>query len=234
MKATLKTRLTLLCLLLMLFLAPGLAADVYQVVRTTYYHGIPYQHARSLGPEAVPTLLELLGRDEEREHWANIVTVLGIVGDGRATEPLIDFLEHRFAGPLDGATYSALVAVPTSLGLLARDSNSRAFAYLRDATSLEFWQVKQLAWSLPSLEGQERDLLMVRRSITGLGFSGSEAALEHLRAMRASLDVLASTERGAQTRTLLQENVIEAIGIGERILSLGYERFFAAENGLGD
>jgi len=59
-------------------------------VRSTYYHGIPYEVAHGLGPQAVPTLLELLDREEEREHWANIVIVLGMIGDDRATVPLID------------------------------------------------------------------------------------------------------------------------------------------------
>jgi HEAT repeat protein len=218
-----RTHHLLVCLVFLLG-APArpAAMDVYQVVRTTYYHGIPYELAHGLGPEAVPTLLELLGREEEREHWANIVLVLGMIGDDRATEPLIDFLERRFTGEVDPATYRALLEVPASLGFLARDPSSRAFAYLRDGTSLEAWQDKGLRWTLPALRDEDRAVLMVRRSITGLGLSGSEAAREHLKAIERSPEY-------SRLRQYVEDNVTEAIQTNERIQSLGYQRVLDEE-----
>ncbi|MEM7588178.1 MAG: hypothetical protein AAF560_32620 [Acidobacteriota bacterium] len=205
------------CTLLSSLAAAPARADVYQVVRGTYYHGLPYELGHSLGPKAVPTLLELLAKPEEREHWANIITVLGMIGDDRATESLVEFLERRFEGKVDPATYRALLEVPTSLGLLARDPSSRAFAYLREGTSLEAWKDRRLSWASASLEREKRDLLMVRRSITGLGFSGTEAAREHLRGLQSSLE-------DTSLARVVQHDVSEAIEMSERVEELGYER----------
>lgn len=109
------------------------------------------------------------------------------------------------------------------MGFLARDPSSRAFAYLRDGTSLRAWQSKSLPWSFPSLRNEDRDVLMVRRSITGLGFSGTEAAREHLRGMERSPEY-------PRFRQLVQHNVAEAIQMSERVQSLGYERAFDEES----
>ena len=128
-----------------------------------------------------------------------------------------------FTGQVDGPTYRALLEVPTSLGLLARDPNSRAFAYLRDGTSLQAWQSKNMSWTFPSLRREDRDVLMVRRSITGLGFSGTEAGRGHLLGMRRSLEHSSLWE-------VLQDNVAEAMQMSERVQHLGYERFFAEES----
>ncbi len=195
-------------------------ADVYEVVRSKYYHGIPYELAHAQGPQAVPALIDLLGKLEERESWANVVIVLGMIGDDRATEPLIEFLERRFTGRVDEFTYRALLEVPTSLGLLARDPNSHAFTYLRDGTSREVWQSKNLSWSYSSLRAEDRNVLLVQRSITGLGFSGTETAREYLRGMQQS---------GNDSSAGNLNNVSEAIQTSEQIQALGYERFFDAE-----
>lgn len=225
MSTTLKRMLALSSWMLCVLCAtaePAVEDVVHQVVRAAYYHGLPYQLAHGLGPEAVPTLLELLERDEEREHWANVVTVLGMIGDDRATEPLIDFLERRFTGRVDGAAYRALLEVPASLGLLARDPSSRAFAYLVDGTSLEAWQGRALPWVVPPLQPADRDLLMLRRSIVGLGFSGTEAGRESLLGVRRSLV-------GSNLERALRDNIAEALWASERIQDLGYERFFDSE-----
>lgn len=210
-------------LLLLCAVTRPTGADVYQVVRSVYYHGMPYELAHGLGPEAVPTLLDLLSREEEREHWANIVTVLGMIGDDRATEPLIGFLEQRFTSPVDVATYRALLEVHTSLGFLARDPSSRAFAYLRDGTSLQAWQDKSLAWSVPSMQNEARDVLMIRRSIAGLGVTATEAAIEHLRSMERSPEY-------SGLRQWLESNVAEAMKMSESVQSLGYQRVFSEES----
>jgi hypothetical protein len=123
---------------------------------------------------------------------------------------------------VDPATYRALLEVPTSLGLLAGDPSSRAFAYLRDGTSLEAWQGKGLRWTSPSLRDEDRAVLMVRRSITGLGLSGSEAAREHLRGMERSPDY-------SRLRQYVEHNVTEAIQMSERIESLGVQRVLDEE-----
>jgi hypothetical protein len=134
---------------------PGIAfeqdsTDVASFVRGSFYHGVPYVTAHAFDPQAVPVLLAMLEREEERPHWANIVSVLGMIGDARATKPMIHFLEQRFSGPVDLQTWQALLQVNQSLGFLARDPRSFAFRYLREGTSLDTWRRRNLRWTYES------------------------------------------------------------------------------------
>jgi hypothetical protein len=187
-------------------------------VRADYYHGINYSAAHAYGPQAVPELLMMLGREEEREHWSNILSVLGMIGDPRATEPMIEFLERRFSGEVDPVTYGALLQVTPSLGFLAHDTTGRAFSYLREGTSIEAWRKRNLAWTFPALRGGDREILMVKLDIHGLGISGTEAGRAHLRTLQGSLGV----DRDGLWN-FIKRDVAEALRVSEHIRRTGYE-----------
>ena len=123
----------------------------------------------------------MLERDEEREHWSNIISVLGMIGDPRATGPMIEFLERRFSGEVDPVTYGALLQVIPSLGFLAHDTTGRAFSYLQEGTSLAAWRNRETTWTFPALRRGDREILMVKLDIQGLGISANEASRAHLR-----------------------------------------------------
>jgi len=192
--------------------APGLPDSVAAFVRADFHHGITYEAARSYGPPAVPELLTMLERDEEREHWSNVLSVLGMIGDPRATEPMIEFLERRFSGEVDPVTYGALLQVVPSLGFLARDPTGRAFGYLREGTSLATWRNRKLAWTFPALRGAELEILMVKLDILGLGISATEASRDHLRTLRKGLD----DDRDG-LRSFIETDVGEALRTAERL-----------------
>jgi hypothetical protein len=195
----------------------GLPNSVAAFVRADFYHGINYSAAHAYGPQAVPELLRMLERDEEREHWSNILSVLGMIGDPRATEPMIEFLERRFSGEVDPVTYGALLQVTPSLGFLAHDSTGRAFSYLREGTSLAAWRARKLAWTFPALRGGDLEILMVKLDIQGLGISATEAGRTRLRTLRASLG-----EDREGLWNFIERNVAEALEVSERFTSTGY------------
>jgi hypothetical protein len=105
--------------------------DIEDFVRRHYTHGVPYNDARRFGPDAAPKLLQMLRDPTEKEYWANIVGVLGIIGDASTAAPLIDFVEGNSGKPLDPATYRASMSALVALGYLAnRTGDERALNFL--------------------------------------------------------------------------------------------------------
>jgi hypothetical protein len=140
-----------------------------------------------------------------------------MIGDARATGPMIEFLERRFSGEVDSVTYGALLQVIPSLGFLAHDTTGRAFGYLREGTSLAAWRNRKLAWTFPALRAGDLEILMVKLDILGLGISATEAGEAHLRTLRESLgedrdDLWKSIER----------DVADALDTSARFRRTGY------------
>ncbi len=174
-------------------------------VRSTHHHGISYTAARSFGPEAVPFLLKMLQDEGEKAWWANVVNLLGMIGDPRATDPLIQFLEKRFQGTVDDPTWNALLAVVQSLGFLAEDPKSKAFVYLRDGIQAEAWRGRGLAWTYPTLGKGDREVLLAKLAINGLGISGAPEAEAALRGL------VRARSGDPGTWVYYQDNVSEAL-----------------------
>ena len=71
----------------------GQLMPVESFVRQTFVHGVPYATASQYGPDTVPKLLAMLNDPAEKDYWANIVITLGMIGDARAVDALIAFVE---------------------------------------------------------------------------------------------------------------------------------------------
>ena len=188
-------------------------------VRGEYYHGISYAMGRQFGAADVPVLLRMLDDAAEKPYWPNILTVLGMIGDPSATEPLVGFLERRFTGDIDDETWIALRQVQISLGYLAHDPQSAAFRYLRDGTTREAWRQRALSWTHGSLRNSgAREDEMMQLAVMGLGLAGTKEAQAHLQQLRDSV----RKDRGL--RVLLSPMIDDALASNERIMRLGYER----------
>jgi|GEM_PF-3075315 len=181
--------------------------SIESVVRSIFHHGMPYSLLRSYGPDAVPRLLELLDSEAEKPHWANIVWALGVIGDPRATAPLMGFLEARFSGEVDAATWQALVLVPQSLGMLA-GHDEEAFRMLASRASPAAWKQRSMAWTYPTLGAGDRELLMTKLTVNGLGLCGTPKALKRLEELQVTL--AADPEVWAMVRPNLEEAMVMA------------------------
>lgn len=198
---------------------PAQRVAVEGFVRGEYYHGISYAMGRQFGAADVPVLLRMLDDAAEKPYWPNILTVLGMISDPSATEPLIGFLERRFTGDIDDETWIALRQVQISLGYLAHDPQSAAFRYLRDGTTREAWRQRALSWTHGSLRNSgAREDEMMQLAVMGLGLAGTEEAQAHLRQLRDSL------RNDRRLGVLLSPMIDDAIASNERIIRLGYER----------
>jgi HEAT repeat protein len=156
-------------------------------LRARYFHGLPYAEAARFSGEAVPILLAMLSDEQEKEFWANIILVLGIIGDERAFEPLIGFLEQPRSGEISSHVFGALRSVSSALGHMAAKGHTQSLAYLMANTRPEVWQNRKLRWRHERIEGALLNRLMAASFIASLGRAATPAA-------RAELERLAHDE----------------------------------------
>jgi len=167
---------------------PAQPSDIRSFVRQIYIEGVPYERAiRFDANTAVPILLSMLADPNEEEYWPNIVITLGMLGDERAVDPLIKFLEQDVPGPqLSRSHYVAKTGVLMALGYLINKSASQeALTYLRDSLKPDVWRQRGLSWMGPfNRDAEARDVQLTKMAILGLALSAHPAAAEALRSFQ--------------------------------------------------
>ncbi|HWM93103.1 MAG TPA: hypothetical protein VN493_20235 [Thermoanaerobaculia bacterium] len=172
---------------------PAAPVDIRTFVSRLYIHGVPYEEASRFDAETtVPVLLAMLADPEEEQLWPNIVVTLGMIGDERAVEPLIEFLQQEVEGTLSHNHYIAKSSVVMSLGyVINRTGSRRALDFLVESADPETWSHRSLFWASPYHgTDAERDRQLATMSILGLGLSGHPEAAEVLRTLPGPADVI--------------------------------------------
>ncbi|HZF29392.1 MAG TPA: hypothetical protein VE907_09760 [Gammaproteobacteria bacterium] len=137
--------------------------------------------------EAVPDLVAML--HSETPYCGAVVGMLVIVGDERAVDALIAFVETPFADPALANVYeSARGAAIGGLGeLVRRIGSERALTYLVDGLTPDVWNRRNVrgvaGWTKVY---EEYDLLLSEYAIHGLAYSGDARAGEALRSLQRS------------------------------------------------
>lgn len=161
--------------------------DIRTFVRQVYIEGVPYDLVRRFDPQtAVPILLEMLANPGDEEHWPNVVVTLGMLGDARAVDPLIRFLEQDFDGTLSHAHYIAKSSVVMALGYLVnRSGNEQALQFLVESVDPDVWTRRGIRWLSPYHKTDlERNRQLTTMSILGLGLTGHPRAAGVLRSLQ--------------------------------------------------
>jgi len=158
------------------------AEEAEDLVRETYFEGVPPDRAQALGEAAGLRLIEMLNDPDEAQHHRNIVVTLGLCACGPAFDALVAFDEVARSGNLTLDDFSAWEQVPYAMGHLGR-SDARAIAWLQNAAGD--------ATARPGFSHQHRSsetLARQRRlaAIQGLGLTGTVPADEALIALAAS------------------------------------------------
>ena len=176
--------------------------EVQAFVRKIYTHGFPYSKAKELNRNSVGALLEMLRDPADKPYWVNIVSALGIIGDEKAVEPLIAFLERDVRGEVDSRTVSAFVEVPRALGHIAGNGSKKALTYLLENATLESWGRKNLPWTYGDKPGTAVFATGLYTSvIVSLGISAQPGAIARLEGMKKDSS-LHSDYRGAANEAL--------------------------------
>lgn len=200
------------------------ALPIEEYVRQWFVHGVPFEEVVRLYDEGdVPPLVAMLRDPAEREHWVNVVVVLGMLGDERAVEPLVAFIEEPAREALAPAAAKARLAALTALGYLVHESGSEAaLTYLQEGVEPQAWARRDVGWEsrlLPTAAARNRQLS--RYAILGLGLSGDPRAEETLR----SLLEPAPTTAAEVFRTRSRDAVVAALEANRMIAAEGLEAY---------
>ena len=190
------------------------AGDVQSFVRQVFIHGVPYEEARRFGREAVPVLLAMLQDPSEQAHWANIVVVLGMIGDPSAVEPMITFIQSA-GGEQDRARSSAVM----SLGYIVNSSgDARALNYLIEGATPSTWAQRSVRGLAPSQANDAaRNNQLSKYAILGLAVSGRPEAADALRQLQSGPRVqgLAPGADDLVDSAIIENQRIQSDGITE-------------------
>ncbi|WP_133511046.1 hypothetical protein [Candidatus Thiosymbion oneisti] len=188
---------------------------IKEFVRQVPIDSLPYAEASEYDASVVPTLLRMLKDPREQDYWSNIVATLGIIGDERAVEPMIAFIERLDEGTLNRSQRRAKTSAMMALGYLVNKSgNRRALDYLITNLTLpvrtEGFLVEQFGATA------ERELN--KYAVMGLALSGNRKAAEALESIRNSPEL--SDDRAAQ------EMISEALATNKKIADKGLAEYY--------
>jgi hypothetical protein len=206
----------------------GQASDIRTFVHQIYIEGVPYEEAIRFDPAgAVPILLGMLADPREEKYWPNIVVTLGMLGDERAVDPLIQFLKEKATGPLSHSRYIAKTSVVMALGYIVnKNASKKALEFLIDSVDPVVWTRRGIVWKSPHHRTEaERNQQLSIMSILGLGLSGNHTALKFLRSLRR----VPATRQAASVRAQIRgvDDILrEAIEANEKIAKSGLAAYY--------
>jgi hypothetical protein len=201
----------------------GGRGDVKEFVRQIYIHGVPYEQASQFGAESVPTLVEMLNDPAAAPYWANVVVVLGMIGDPQALDPLISFIDRPHAGILERQQYAAKTSALMSLGFLINRSGSReALNYLKKRVDPQSWEGSQVGRAQFQASTAERNLDFSRYAVLGLALSGDPEAATVLRRLQDRPSTRGEQALQAQMGDTISEALREHAEIAEKGLAEYY------------
>lgn len=198
------------------------AVGVQRFVRQSFAHGVPFKEAsRYGGDEDVDVLIGLLDDRKEEFHWPNVVTVLGMGRNPRATGALISFIE-RDSGKVSRQEHAAKTSAVIALGYLG-GRDAKALDYLLESVDPQVWS-KRLGWLPPYKAGvDERNVQLTTNAIQGLGLSGHQRAAETLLRLQQP-----GSLRIYQRDESLREVVSEALKTNDAVGKYGLEAYYSA------
>lgn len=204
--------------------------SIKSFVGEVYIEGVPYEQViRFDARTAAPILLEMMADPAEEANLPNIVVTLGMLGDDRAVEPLIRFIETSSSREaLSRAQYVARTSAVISLGYIVNKAgNKQALEYLMQSVQPQVWRGRQVTWISPfHSDPNDRNAYLSKMAILGLGLTGAPEAAETLR----SLQMPASTEDDRVFRDKVAPVVEEALRANETIGRIGLVEYYRVGN----
>lgn len=197
--------------------------NVQEFVHQVFIEGVPYAGVAQYGSDDVPTLLAMLNEPQEKAHWSNIVVTLGIIGDDRAVDPLINFLDGNgeMASRDDFAARSSALM---SLGyLINKSKNEKALAYLKGHMTPKGWRGSKMVTAGTLQASQDaRSQQLSTLAILGLALSGDPLAKEALESLQKGMRTGEPTAFARQ----MDSTVTEALKAHEIIAKEGLPAYY--------
>jgi HEAT repeat protein len=133
--------------------------DIRDYVRFQPFERDAYRElSTSYDASATPALISMLDSEAEETNWEKAAYALGAIGDQRAVEALIAFVEKPRPSRTSKADVDARSGAIQSLGFLVnRTGNERALTYLIDGLTPEVWRERNIQGLPPRWTGSADD-----------------------------------------------------------------------------
>ncbi len=152
---------------------------VKEFVSNIYFDGLPLDKAATYAEKDASILLDMLKDPRQVRYHENIALTLGMIGDPRAVEPLIAFINKPVAAKESRPAYKGRVGAIVALGYLVnRNKSKKALSFLKESSTPESWKKRNIKGTSKTDEAKRRDLS--KYAIIGLGLSGDPEAAKHL------------------------------------------------------
>ena len=215
-------RLVLLCSALALLLparSQQARADVREFVRADAAPRAYRELTAAYDATVVPQLIEILNSPTEKATHARAAALLGAVGDERATDALIAFVERpvdnmRLTVEEEAGQRWAII----SLGYLVnRNGSERALKYLTEGLTPGVWRQRGVG-GMPDWANSydQYDLERSKHALFALALSGHSAAGSALRSLRDT-----PTSAQAQFRTGLDDTLAQWLEVYDLVAERG-------------
>jgi HEAT repeat protein len=192
--------------------------DVREFVRPDVFPSSFAELAASYDASVVPQLIDLLESPDEKTNHTRIVILLGVVGDERAADALISFIEKPVENIfLTDEEHEARNWAIQSLGYLANRNVERALNYLIEGLTPSAWRLRNVqgiaSWTSSY---EEYDQRLSTYALFGLARSGHPAAGQALRSLQQ-----APTPGQARFRNGLDDTLNLWLGFHEQVAARG-------------
>ncbi len=181
--------------------------DVREYIRGQAFHGDSYKELLTVyDSTAAPALIAALNSDEQEENWARAAYLLGVVGDERAVEALIAFIEKGETHSISRLHNRARNGAMRALGyLISRTGSKRALDYLIEGLTPGVWRERNVMGIVAYADSyEEYDLVLSKYALFGLAVSGHPRAGEALRNLLQSPTSEQQQFRDAEEGTVTQ------------------------------
>lgn len=190
-----------------------LTARVDELITARYFHGMPYELARDLGPEAIPILRSRLHDPNYKGFQPDICSAICMIGAPEGYPILRAFIWNRgvTANPKQAGprACTAPMVAQSGMGLIAKNSDD-ALEYLKQCTVPAYWD--SLPWYCTDSENTQGQMIEV--SIETLAITERAEA-------RAHLVKLGDTGASEAIRSMARRNVTRF----DEIKKLGYAEY---------
>ena len=200
--------------------------ELLAFVNTLYIHGLPIAEAQArFDVSDVPPLLALLESPAEEKYLRNIVLMLGLVGDERATAALIHLLDTAPVGLISHGRFKGLSLALPALGFLAGrgDTDAMRFLIVR-ADDPSAWSGNRLSWTLATAPTDYLPHYMAKMAIQGLSIASTPEADAVLQGLQARVQSGALPDH-------YRNDISDAIRRSQRIKQSGVAAAFRRAEG---
>lgn len=197
---------------------------VGEFVRQKFVRGVPYEEAIKYTSKHLPELLLMLSDTANLVHWSNVVVTLGIIGDEKAVDSIVDLIKLDQQGKITTELYNAKTGAIMALGyLINRSGSQKALDFLKGCLNPHAWDDSQPDWDSPYQPLKEdRNIQLSSIAILGLTLSGHPEAISALEAIKEPKEDEIEKKFQAQISTTLDQS----IGACQEISSNGLLEYY--------